>query len=193
MDVYDLLCREAQRTPPGSEGLIFLPHLSGMRTPEPNPDAKGVFFGITLRHGKPHFVRAILEGVAFGVRDSIEIFKELRVPVGEVRSIGGGSRSEIWRQIQADVLGLTHCTVNVTECAAFGAALLAAVGAGAYASVPEACRATIQPLGTSVPVAENAHVYDGNYRLYRALVQSVYQHQPAAAGVPFQRARGIVG
>ena len=178
-DVYDALCREALTTPPGSEGLIFLPHLSGMRTPEPNPNATGVFFGITLRHRKPHFLRAILEGVAFGVRDSIEIFKELGVPVDEVRSIGGGSRSEIWRQIQADVIGLPHCAVNVTECAAFGAALLAGVSASTYPSVPEACQATIKPLGTFAPAAENAEVYDRNCRQYRALVQSVYRHRPS--------------
>jgi xylulokinase len=99
--------------------------------------------------------------------------------VDEVRSIGGGSRSEIWRQIQSDVIGRPHCTVNVTECAAFGAALLAGVSAGTYASVPAACQATIKPVGAFAPAAENSNVYDRNYRQYRALVQSVYRQKPS--------------
>ena len=174
-NIYNLLCQEALSVPPGCEGLVFLPHLSGMRTPEPNPYTTGVYFGITLRHRKPHFLRAVLEGVAFALRDSMEIFKELGVPMKHVCAIGGGGQNETWRQIQADVLGLPHSTVNATECAAFGAALLAGVGAGAYASVPEACTATIRTLDTSMPAGENTGTYDRNFRLYRRLLGSIYQ------------------
>lgn len=173
-DVYDLLCREAANVVPGCEGLIFLPHLSGMRTPEPNPYTTGVFFGITLRHGKAHFLRSVLEGVAFALRDSVDIFHELNVPVKQVRSIGGGGQNQIWRQIQADVTGLPHSTVNATEGAAFGAALLAGVGVGAYSSVPEAC-AAVQTVDTCMPAQENGAIYGGNYHRYRTLLRTVYR------------------
>jgi xylulokinase len=174
-DVYDLLCQEAATVPPGSEGLIFLPHLLGMRTPIPDSRAAGAFYGIHLRHAKPHFVRAVLEGVAFGIRDSVEIFREMGVPLAQMRATGGGARSALWRQIQADVIGLEHATVNVTECAAFGAALLAGVGVGCYSDVAEACRATVRVETTSTPSAEHRAVYERNYRVYRAMTLAAHQ------------------
>jgi xylulokinase len=146
-----------------------------MRTPIPDSRAAGAFYGIHLRHAKPHFVRAVLEGVAFGIRDSVEIFREMGVPLAQMRATGGGARSALWRQIQADVIGLEHATVNVTECAAFGAALLAGVGVGCYSDVAEACRATVRVETTSTPSAEHRAVYERNYRVYRAMTLAAHQ------------------
>ncbi len=143
-DPYDLLTEAAAQVPAGCEGLLFLPYLSGERTPYPDPNARGVFFGLTLRHGKAHLTRAVLEGVTYGLRDSLELMRDLGLSVQQVRASGGGARSPLWRQILADVFGTEIVTVNVTEGAAYGAALLAAVGAGVYGSVPEACQAAIR-------------------------------------------------
>jgi xylulokinase len=179
-DVYDLLSEEAAGVPSGSDGLIFLPHLLGMRTPIPDPKATGAFFGIRLGHTKSHFVRAVLEGVAFGVRDSVEVFRELDLPLTEVRAIGGGSRSPLWCQVQADVLGLDHATVSVTECAAFGAALLAGVGIGCYADITEACDATIRVRAKFTPSAGSSAVHEQNYRAYRAMTLAAYEFNSTA-------------
>ncbi|MDI6829462.1 MAG: FGGY-family carbohydrate kinase, partial [Armatimonadota bacterium] len=116
-----------------------------------------------------HFVRAVYEGVAYGLRDSFEILHEMQVPIKQVRASGGGARSSIWRQIQADITGLDHVTINVDEGPAFGAALLAAVGVGIYNSVEEACRNTIKVVSTTTPNFENKTLYDRYYEVYRAL------------------------
>src|SRR5204863_5463443 len=105
IDVYDLIIREAEKIPPGSDGLLFLPYLMGERTPHLDAQARGMWFGLTAAHTRGHLIRAILEGVAFSLRDSLEIFKELSIPVEEVRASGGGSRSFLWREIQTDVFG----------------------------------------------------------------------------------------
>jgi xylulokinase len=174
-DAYDILCQEAARVPPGSEGLVFLPHLLGMRTPFQDARASGAFLGITLRHTKAHFVRAVLEGVAFGILDGLEVYKEMRVPLVQIRSLGGGARSPVWRQIQADILGLEHVTVNVTECAAFGAALMAGVGAGRFANLAEACRANVRVEASCSPQPQHASAYAENYRLYRAMTLAAHE------------------
>lgn len=167
-DVYDVLTAEAADAPAGCEGLIFLPYLTGERTPYPDPDARGVYFGITLRHGKPHMVRAVLEGVAYGLRDSLELMRALGLRIYQVRASGGGARSALWRQILADVFNSEIALVNITEGAAYGAALLAGVGAGVYASVEDACAQTIR-ITDAVKPGENVPVYDDYYRVYRAL------------------------
>ena len=128
----------------GSEGLFFLPYLSGERTPHADPDARGCFVGLTLSHDRRHMIRAVMEGVTYSLRDSLEIIRELGVPVNQIRASGGGSRSPFWRQIQADVFGQKVSTINAEEGAAYGVALLAAVGAGAFKDVVEACDATIR-------------------------------------------------
>ena len=122
--------KKRRSRPSAAKGLLFLPYLTGERTPYPDPQARGAFVGLTLRHGKAHLVRSVLEGVSFGLRDSLELIKGLGVPITQVRASGGGARSAVWRQIQADVFGAELVLVNVTEGAAFGAALLAGVGAG---------------------------------------------------------------
>jgi len=168
-EVYDLLSAQAAGVEPGCEGLIFLPYLTGERTPYPDPNARGAFFGITLRHAKPHFVRAVYEGVAYGLRDSFEILREMRVPITQVRSSGGGARSEVWRQIQANVTGMEHVLINIDEGPAFGAALLASVGTGVYPSVQEACRSTINVISSTKPDGAKKALYDRYYAVYRAL------------------------
>jgi xylulokinase len=168
-DPYELITAEAGQAPPGAEGLLFLPYLTGERTPYPNPNAKGVFFGLHLRHDKRHLARAVMEGVAFGLRDSFEIIEAMGVSIRQVRASGGGARSELWRQIQADVTGRPHCTINVDEGPAFGVALLAGVGAGVWSSVPEACRATIQVVDERAPRPEMRALYDRYFALYRKL------------------------
>ena len=154
----------------GAEGLLFLPYLTGERTPHPDPLARAGFVGLTLRHGKPHLTRAVLEGVAFGLRDSMELVKSAGLGnIRQVRLSGGGAKSPIWRQILADVLGQELVTVNTTEGGAFGAALLAGVGAGAWASVPEACAGIIKVVDRIEPQAAQVTAYNQLYPLYRGL------------------------
>lgn len=168
-DPYDLICAEAAQAPVGSEGVIFLPYLTGERTPYPDPDARGVLFGLTRRTDRNAVARAVLEGVAYGLRDSFEIMQEMKLPIREVRASGGGARSSIWRHILADVTGHMHVTIGVDEGPALGVALLAGVGAGIYNSVEEACRATIKVKDTTDVCAVNRVVYDRYYKVYRSL------------------------
>jgi xylulokinase len=167
---YDELLAPAALVAAGSEGLLFLPYLSGERTPHPDPLARGAFVGLTLRHGLPHLTRAVLEGVAFGLRDSFTLMQAAGLPpVEQVRVSGGGARSALWRQILADVLGVELATVNTTEGAAYGAALLAGVGAGLWPNVDAACGATIRVTGNVAPGAEAVEAYSALYPAYRAL------------------------
>jgi xylulokinase len=168
-DPYEHITEQAGTAPVGSEGLIFLPYLTGERTPHADPHARGVFFGLSLRHTKAHAARAILEGVAYGMRDSLEIIKGMGVPITEIRASGGGARSRLWRQIQADVNGVAMVTINVDEGPAYGAALLAAVGAGLFGSVEEACDATISVRDKVEPNAEAGRIYEKYYCVYRNL------------------------
>ncbi len=182
-DPYELITAEAAQVPEGAEGLIFLPYLTGERTPYPNPNARGVFFGITRRCDRAYFARAILEGVAFGLRDSFEIMKEMKLPIRQVRASGGGSRSSLWRQIQADVTGHTHVTINVDEGPALGVALLAGVGSGVYPSVEEACRSVIRVDKETSPCAVNRAAYDRFYKVYRNLYAHIKSDFADLAGI----------
>jgi xylulokinase len=170
-DPYELLTEAASRAPVGSEGLMFLPYLSGERTPYPNPNARGVFCGVSLRHDKRHMARAVMEGVAYGLRDSFEIIEAMGVEIREVRASGGGARSRFWVQMQADATGRPHAYINVDEGPAFGVALLAGVGTGVWKTVPEACRAAIQVRETLEPDAENLAFYNRGYLAYQSLYQ----------------------
>ena len=163
---YDSLLKPAAEIPAGSDGLIFQPYLTGERTPHPDPFARGSFTGITVRHTFPHFTRAVLEGVAFGLRDSFELMKEAGLEnITQVRVTGGGALSPLWQQILADIFGVEIVTVNTAEGAAYGAALLAAAGAGAFESVESACDATIQITGSTKPGADRK-IYDKIYPQY---------------------------
>ncbi|MDJ0754945.1 MAG: xylulokinase [Ardenticatenaceae bacterium] len=179
---FDDLVAEAEAIPPGSDGLLFLPYLTGERTPHPDPLARGAFVGLTVRHTRAHMTRAVLEGVAFGLRDSFELMKEAGLAdVTQVRVSGGGTRSSLWRQILADVLQAEMVTINTAEGAAYGAAILAAVGSGAFASVPEACATLIQVTGQT-PVGQNSAVYDEVYPLYRDLYPALRPTFSAVSG-----------
>lgn len=163
---FDDLLAPAARIAPGSDGLLFLPYLTGERTPHPDPLARGAFVGLTVRHTRAHLTRAVLEGVAFGLKDGFNLIANAGLPNQlEVRVSGGGARSPLWKQILADVLGATLVSTNSTEGAAFGAALLAAVGAGLYPDVVTACEATIQTSDAVTPGA-NQTAYQQPYERY---------------------------
>jgi len=172
VDPYYLLTAEAALAGPGAEGLFFLPYLTGERSPHFDPDAKGAWIGLTVRHGRPHMIRSVLEGATFAMRDSLELIREMGSPVDHIRVSGGGARNALWKQLQADIYGTDVHTLNSTEGPAFGVALLAQVGTGAYSSVPEACDATIMTQeSTNVDPRAKAY-YDKTYKVYRSL----YQH-----------------
>lgn len=167
---FDELMTEAALAPLGSEGLIFLPYLSGERTPYPDPLARGAFVGITLRHTRGHLTRSILEGVAFGLRDGFELI--LRAGLGEIKQVrisGGGSKSALWRQILADVLGAELVTVNTTEGAAYGAAILAGVGVGAWPNAETACSTLIKIARPVLPDSKRAASYSLLHIQYKEL------------------------
>jgi xylulokinase len=167
---FDGLLAEAALVPPGSEGLQFLPYLSGERTPHPDPLARGAFIGLTLRHGRGHLTRAVLEGVAFGLKDSFTLIQSAGLgEIVQVRASGGGTKGALWRQILASVLEAELVTVNTAEGAAFGAALLAGVGAGAWSDVKTACRASVKLTGSTLPEPAQVEAYRPAYQLYRAL------------------------
>jgi xylulokinase len=167
---YDELLAPAADVPAGSEGLLFLPYLTGERTPHPDPLARGAFVGLTVRHTKAHITRSVIEGVSFGLRDSMELIKKAGLgEIKQVRVSGGGARSPLWRQMLSDVMNSELVTVNTTEGAAFGAALLAGVGAGVWKTVEESCAATIKTMEKTVPNKDTVNVYEQYYRQYTAL------------------------
>jgi xylulokinase len=167
---FDDLLKEAEDTPAGSEGLQFLPYLSGERTPHPDPLARGAFIGLTIRHSRGHMTRAVLEGVAFGLKDSFTLIQNAGLgAITQVRASGGGTKGALWRQILASVLDAELVTVNTAEGAAYGAALLAGVGARAWADVPSACRAAVKITGSTQPDSTQVIVYRKSYALYREL------------------------
>jgi xylulokinase len=166
---FDELVDEASAAPAGSDGLLFLPYLTGERTPHPDPLARGAFVGLTVNHGRTHLTRAVLEGVAFGLRDSLELMRAMGLaPSTEIRATGGGIKSGLWRQVRADVLGARIVTTSTAEGAAQGAATLAAVGAGWFPTVEEACRAMVR-IGEPTEPSQDAGAYAGAYRRYRKL------------------------
>jgi xylulokinase len=173
IDPYVLMDAQAEKAVPGCEGLIYLPYMMGERTPHLDPYAKGVFFGISAKHGRNEMIRAVMEGVSYSLRDCLEIIKSMGVPVSEVRASGGGGKSKLWRQMQADVFNISITTINTTEGPAMGAALLAGVGAGVYSSVAEACETAIKTVGVQHPIEENVKVYDRYYLVYKDLYHSL--------------------
>lgn len=172
-DPYDLLVKEADNVPLGSEGLIFLPYLSGERTPHADPYARGVFFGLSLKHGKGHMVRAILEGVAFGLMNSLELMINVGIKPRELRILGGGSRSLLWRRIVADVFGLKVYLLEVDEGSSYGAAILAAVGARLYSEVEKAVDNVVKTRDPINPDEKAHETYRRYYELYNRLYQAL--------------------
>ncbi len=167
---FEALVNEASQIPAASEGLIFLPYLSGERTPHPDPFARGAWIGLTSRHGPAHLTRSILEGVAFGLKDIFLLMRDAGLgSIDQVRLSGGGAKSPLWRQILADVLATELVTVNTTEGAAYGAALLAGIGAGIWPDADKACTATIRVTDRVTPNPHTVQTYQSLHNHYQAL------------------------
>jgi xylulokinase len=168
-DGYDSMIAEAARVPAGADGVLWAPYLMGERTPHLDPDIRAALVGLVASHHRGHVIRAVLEGVAFSLRDTLTIFAELNVPVSSIRVGGGGARSPLWRQIQADVYGRAVETVTVDEGAAFGAAMLAGIGAGIWRDVDEASDRLIRTAVAAAPDPESVSVMNERYAVYRRL------------------------
>lgn len=183
VDVYDVLTEEAAVTPAGAEGLLFLPYLAGERTPHADPFARGAFVGLTLKHTRGHLVRSVMEGVTYSLRDCLSIIEEQGVAVKLIRASGGGARSAFWRQMQADVLGKTVVRMAADEGPAYGVALLAAVGAGEFQDVVEACDATVKTAGETKSRLKVKSVYDAAFPVYQQLYRSLREDFRAIANL----------
>ncbi|HEX3353063.1 MAG TPA: xylulokinase [Terriglobales bacterium] len=170
---YDHLTAEAAVVPPGSDNLLWAPYLMGERTPYLDPKARAALIGLTASHTRGHVVRAILEGVAFSLRDSFTLFAEMSVPVKSIRLGGGGARSPLWRQIQADVYGREVEILEAEEGAAYGAAILAGVGAGIWASVDAACNAVVRVAQHVAPQPEVVKRMNSSYAAYRRMYPAI--------------------
>jgi xylulokinase len=169
------LVNSAADIPPGCEGLLFLPYLTGERTPHPDPLARGAFVGLTVRHTQAHMTRAVLEGVAFGLRDSFELMKGAGLPeIKQVRISGGGAKSPPWRQILADVFNADLVTVNTTEGAAYGVALLASVGAGIQPDIQTLINEAVKVTGRDGP-GTAVSTYEQYYQIYRSLYPALQE------------------
>jgi xylulokinase len=173
VDPYELLTAAAAQAPAGSEGLFFLPYLTGERTPHADPYARAAWIGLSLRHGRPHLIRSVMEGATYAMRDCLEIIAGMQIPIREVRLSGGGARSEFWRQLQADIYGRKVVTINAHEGPAYGVALLAAAGTGAYKNVVEACSRAISVTSSAAPDSRVKRVYNQAYPVYGKLYQSL--------------------
>lgn len=174
-DPYEQLCEEAATAPAGADGALWAPYLMGERTPHNDPNARAAIIGLSASHTRAHVIRAILEGVAFSLKDTLTVFRELNIPVKRIRLGGGGARSSLWRQIQADVYEEAVEIVEVEEGAALGAAILAGVGAGNWHSVDEACGALVRVAVKVKPNPRNAAVLGRRYQAYRRLYPALRQ------------------
>lgn len=183
IDPYEILTSEAFVTPMGAEGLFFLPYLTGERTPHADPNARGAWIGLSPRHGRGHLVRAVMEGVTYAMRDSLELIRGLGVPMTEIRVSGGGAKSEFWRQMQAEIYGQPVVTINAAEGPAFGVALLAAAGTGAYRDIVEACAATIEVVSRTRPTKKGVEYYNRAYPVFGRLYQSLRGDFPLLTGL----------
>ena len=166
VDAYYLMDKETDTVPIGANRLLYLPYLMGERTPHLDPDARGVFFGLSAMHTKKDMLRAVMEGVSYSLRDCVEVFKQMNVSVSDMMACGGGGTSAIWRQMLADLYGCPVKTASSKEGPALGVALLAGVGVGLYSSVPQACEAVIKTDKIQNPIPENTPKYEECYKLY---------------------------
>jgi xylulokinase len=173
IDPYVLLDQAAAKAPLGSEGLYCLPYLTGERTPHADPYARGCFIGLTPRHDKAMLVRATMEGITFGMRDSLDIMRGMGVKASQIRLSGGGAKSAFWSQLQADIYGVDCCFTNSTAGSAYGAMLTGGVGAGVWKSIPQACDATIKTVKTIKHSVKTQKEYDKVYRLFGPLYETL--------------------
>jgi len=184
VDPYELLTARAKLAPPGCEGVFWLPYLTGERTPHADPLARACWIGLHSRTTRNELIRAVMEGATFGMNDIVSLMKELGQPVRQIRLSGGGARSAFWRQLQADIYGKTCVTINAAEGPAYGAALLAAVGAGRFKSVREACNVGIKVVRTIRPNARAKKLYAQYYARYRRLYPALKEQFAAIASLP---------
>jgi D-xylulose kinase len=173
IDPYEVITECAKEIPPGSEGVTHIPHFVGAGAPHWNPHARGVFAGLALGHTRHHLIRAIMEGVSYDIRTNLEVMLELGIPAAEMRVTGGAARSEVWMQIQADVVNIPVIRTEMEEATALGAAMLASKGVGIYDSLVEAADSMVKPLNPLTPQKENRGVYDGGYERFRLLYDSI--------------------
>ncbi len=176
---YDILNNRASQVSPGSEGLIFLPYLYGERTPHADAQARGVFFGLSARHDKSHLVRSVMEGVTFGLKDSLELIKKRGVVIEKVRAIGGGAKSKVWQQIIADIFAIPVDLLEIEEGPAYGAAMLAGVGVGMFKDFSEVDKELIKVRTTIEPKAKNIDKYQKNYQVYKSLYPALKDIYPS--------------
>ncbi len=174
-ELYTHLVELAARAPAGAENLFFLPYLTGERCPHPDANARGCFIGLTPRHGLAHISRSVLEGITMGMREQVEIFRSMNVSVKQIRAGGGGARSAFWRQLQADMYDAPVVTINVSEGAALGAAILAGVGTGTWSDVPAATRKIITIRQTARPAKKTVVFYAGHAEKYATLYPALRQ------------------
>jgi len=173
-DSYRIFDKEADNIKIGSEGVIFLPYLLGERSPYMNPQARGVFFGLSLKHHRAHLIRAVMEGVVFALRDCLEVFEELGIKIEQIIASGGGAKSRVWRQIQADVFNKEISMTQSIEQAAIGAAILSGVGVGIYKDTEEGCKKVVKLKEEKIkPVPENVDIYNQQFKIYQSLYQDL--------------------
>ncbi len=183
IDPYELLVEQAATAPAGSEGLFFLPYLTGERCPHPDPNARGGWIGATVRSTRATLIRSLLEGVTYGMRDALEIMKAMNIPISQVRASGGGARSAFWRQLQADIYNQPVVITNASEGPAYGVALLAGVGTGVWKNVEEACKRSIKQVEKITPKAKSAALYAKHYEVYRKLYGDLKDRFAEIAGL----------
>ena len=181
---YDEINRMVASRPCGSNGLFFLPYMAGERTPHMDPNARGVFFGLTLDHGREDMARALMEGIVFGLNDGLNVLQEIGIPCKRIVAAGGGARSDVWLQMQADIFEKDVLRSASKEQACLGAAITAAVGAGAFPDYETACAVCVEP-STSVfrPKEENVRIYRQLYPIFRSLYTSNKQNFAAISSV----------
>jgi len=173
-DSYRIFDKEADNIKIGSEGVIFLPYLLGERSPYMNPEAKGVFFGLNLKHHRAHLIRSVMEGVVFALRDCLEVFEELDVKIERVIASGGGAKSRVWRQIQADIFNKEISMTQSIEQAAMGVAILAGIGVGIYKDAEEGCKKVVKLKEERIkPIPENVDIYNQQFKIYQSLYQDL--------------------
>ena len=183
VDEYYLMDKAVMESPIGANKLLYLPYLMGERTPHLDPDARGVFFGLSGMHTRRDMLRAVMEGVTYSLRDCVEVCREMGVNVSDMMACGGGGASPVWRQMLADLYGCPVKTADSKEGPALGAAILAMVGAGMYDSVPEACDALVHTANVQEPVEANIPVYETFYQMYRSLYPALQERFAALAAL----------
>jgi xylulokinase len=183
VDPYEVMMEAAETVPPGSDGLIFLPYLAGERTPHADPDARGVFFGLSLYHTNAHMSRSVVEGVTYALADSAVLMRELGVDLAVLRATGGGARSSLWRSILADTIGARVVTARTDLGPALGAAIIAGAGVGVYPSIPAATDRLIAISSSTEPRAITAELYRRYHAIYRALYPALREQFKALAAL----------